>query len=169
MSARREPGGDAAPVEIVVDGRRHLVGADPETPLLWVLRDLLGILGPKYGCGLGVCGACTVLEGTSSLRSCRLTLREAAGRSFTTIEGLDPAGAHPVQQAWLEEDVAQCGYCQGGMILEAVALLARTPHPTDEQIDAGMYGILCRCGTYARVRRAVRRAVEIAENRPPRS
>ena len=152
--------------ELEVDGRRHRVEADPEMPLLWVLRDLLGRLGPKYGCGLGVCGACTVLEGNRALRSCRLPLRDAAGRSFRTIEGLDPNAAHAVQRAWLEEDVAQCGYCQGGMILEAVALLARTPNPTDAEIDQGMHGVLCRCGTYQRVRRAVRRAAEIAATKP---
>ena len=150
------------PIELTVDGKLYRVDDDAATPLLWVLRDRLGILGPKYGCGLGVCGACTVLEGERSVRSCRVTLADAAGRSFTTIEGLDPTGAHPVQRAWLEEDVAQCGYCQGGMILEAVALLAEHPNPTDAEIDAGMYGVLCRCGSYARVRKAVRRAAELA-------
>ncbi|HLF56170.1 MAG TPA: (2Fe-2S)-binding protein [Thermoanaerobaculia bacterium] len=158
MSDERE-----SPFELVVDGRRYPVDADPETPLLWVLRDRLGKTGPKYGCGLGVCGACTVLEGDTAVRSCRLSLGEAAGRSFVTLEGLDPRGEHPVQRAWLEEDVSQCGYCQGGMILETVALLARNPHPTDDEIAAGLYGVLCRCGTYARVIRAVRRAAELSD------
>jgi len=149
-------------VEFEVDGRKQRVADDPETPLLWVLRDRLGIVSPKYGCGMGVCGACTLLEGDRTVRSCTLPLRLAAGRSFTTLEGLAPKALHPVQRAWLETDVSQCGYCQGGMILEAVALLARSPQPTDEEIDTGLYGVLCRCGTYARVKRAVRRAAEIA-------
>lgn len=154
--------GTRATIELEIDGRRHRVDDEPETPLLWVLRDRLGIVGPKYGCGMGVCGACTLLEGDRTVRSCTLPLRLAAGRSFTTLEGLDPEALHPVQRAWLETDVSQCGYCQGGMILETVALLARTPQPTDEEIELGLYGVLCRCGTYARVKRAVRRAVELA-------
>jgi isoquinoline 1-oxidoreductase alpha subunit len=147
--------------ELVVNGEPRRVEADPEMPLLWVLRDRLGLVGPKYGCGLGACGACTVLEGERARRSCLLTLREAAGRSFTTIEGLDREGRHAVQRAWVELDVAQCGYCQGGRILGAVALLAPRPNPSDAEIEAGMHGVLCRCGSYQRVRRAVRRAVEL--------
>jgi isoquinoline 1-oxidoreductase alpha subunit len=161
VSGRRSP-----VFEIVVNGERHRVSDPAETPLLWVLRDRLGLTGTKYGCGLGVCGACTVLEGTKSVRTCVTTLGEAAGRSFTTLEGLAPDGSHPVQRAWLEEDVSQCGYCQGGMILETVALLAEKPAPTDEEIDAALYDVLCRCGAYARVRKAVHRAAELLRREP---
>jgi isoquinoline 1-oxidoreductase alpha subunit len=146
---------------LTVNGERRDVEAVPETPLLWVLRDRLDLTGTKYGCGMGLCGACTVLDGTTAIRSCTLPIERAAGRSFTTIEGLSPEMTHPVQRAWIEEDVAQCGYCQSGMILETVALLAATPHPTDEEIDAALYDVLCRCGTYVRVRRAVHRAAEL--------
>lgn len=152
--------------ELVVDGRRHRVEIEEDVPLLWVLRDQLGVLSPKYGCGIGVCGACSVLEGDRTVRSCRLPIAEAAGRTFVTHEGLDPEGRHPVQRAWIEADVSQCGYCQGGMILEAVALLARNSEPTDDEIDAGMHGVICRCGTYARVRSAVRRAGRLAREAP---
>jgi len=143
---------------LTVNGQTHRIEAEEDTPLLWILRDRLGLLGTRYGCGIGVCGACTVLEGSETVRTCRLWIRSAAGRSFTTIEGLSPDGSHPVQRAWIEEDVSQCGYCQSGLILAAVALLERTPHPSAEEIDAALSSTLCRCGTYARVRRAVRRA-----------
>lgn len=143
---------------ITVNGRSHRVEAEEDTPLLWVLRDQLGLLGTRYGCGIGVCGSCAVLEGDQTVRTCRLWIRSAAGRSFTTIEGLSPDGSHPVQRAWIEEDVSQCGYCQSGMILAAVALLRRNPHPTAADIDAALSSTLCRCGSYQRVRRAVRRA-----------
>lgn len=143
---------------ITVNGRIHQVEAEEDTPLLWVLRDQLGLLGTRYGCGIGVCGSCAVLEGDQTVRTCRLWIRSAAGRSFTTIEGLSADGSHPVQRAWIEEDVSQCGYCQSGMILAAVALLRRNPHPTAEDIDAALSSTLCRCGSYQRVRRAVRRA-----------
>lgn len=149
------------PFKLEVNGRWYDVLAHEDMPLLWALRDSLGLTGTKYGCGLGVCGACTVLEGTRSLRSCQLPMRLAAGRSFTTIEGLSAEGSHPVQRAWLDEDVAQCGYCQAGMILEAAALLAGKPAPSDAEIQAALDGVLCRCGTYARVRRAVRRAAAL--------
>ncbi len=137
---------------------REVETADPDMPLLWVLRDRLGLTGTKFGCGMGVCGACTVLMAGEAIRSCQTPVSGAAGRRFTTIEGLSPDGGHPCQKAWLAEDVAQCGYCQPGMILEAAALLARTPRPTDADIDRAFDGHVCRCGTYARVRRAVRRA-----------
>ena len=143
---------------ITVNGAERTVEAEGDTPLLWVLRDSLELTGTKYGCGIGVCGACTVLEGTETVRACRVSLDQADGRSFTTIEGLDAGGLHAVQQAWLDEDVPQCGYCQSGQIMSAVALLAQTPAPSDAEIDAAMYGNLCRCGTYNRIRRAVRRA-----------
>lgn len=145
---------------LTVNGRERTVEASGKTPLLWALRDHLGLFGTRYGCGLGICGSCTVLEGTESRRSCQIPLEQAAGRSFTTIEGLSPDGSHPVQRAWLEEDVAQCGYCQSGLILETVALLETNPDPTDAEIDAALDGVLCRCGTYFRVRKAVRRAAQ---------
>jgi len=139
---------------LLVNGEWRSVVAHEDMPLLWALRDLLGLTGTKYGCGLGVCGACTVLEGNASRRSCQLPMHLAEGRSFTTIEGLSTEASHPVQRAWLEEDVAQCGYCQSGMIMAAAALLKQTKNPTDEQINAAMTNI-CRCGTYARVREAI--------------
>lgn len=160
MSGRAE-----SEFRLVVDGREHRVEAPGEMPLLWVLRDRLGHFSARYGCGLGVCGACTVLEGERTVRSCQLTLAGAEGRSFTTLEGLSADGSHPVQRAWIEEDVAQCGYCQTGMILETVALLAEHPDPDDAQIDAALYDVLCRCGTYARVRRAVKRAARLLRER----
>ncbi len=146
---------------IQVNGRIHDVQSDEEMPLLWALRDVLGLTGVKYGCGLGLCGACTVLEGTRSLRSCLVPMRAAEGRSYTTIEGLSADGSHPVQRAWIEEDVAQCGYCQAGMMLEATALLAEKPAPTEHEVDAALDGVLCRCGSYGRVRRAVLRAARL--------
>jgi len=152
---------------LIVNGHEETVRAHPETPLLWVLRDRLELRGTRYGCGLGVCGACTVLEGSTALRSCQIPIERAAGRSFTTIEGLSVDGSHPVQRAWIEEDVSQCGYCQSGMILETVALLAEHPDPTDAEIDAALYDVLCRCGTYIRVRRAVRRAAALSRQPTP--
>lgn len=146
---------------LTVNGRPQTVDAEPETPLLWVLRDALGLTGTKYGCGEGVCGACTVHEDGRALRACLLPIADAAGRSFVTIEGLSPGGTHPCQQAWLEEDVAQCGYCQPGMIMTAAALLHAIPSPSDAEIDAAMARSVCRCGTFARMRRAIRRAAEL--------
>jgi isoquinoline 1-oxidoreductase alpha subunit len=143
---------------LTVNAARRTVEQDPDTPLLWVLRDGLGLTGTKYGCGVGVCGACTVLERGREVRSCQLPISQAAGRRFTTIEGLSHNGEHPCQKAWIEEDVAQCGYCQPGMILAASALLARQPHPTDEEVDRVFSEHVCRCGSYQRVRNAVRRA-----------
>jgi isoquinoline 1-oxidoreductase alpha subunit len=147
---------------LIVDGRERLVEAPGEMPLLWALRDRLGLTSARYGCGLGVCGACTVLEGSAARRACQISLADAEGRSFTTLEGLSADGSHPVQRAWIEEDVAQCGYCQTGMILETVALLARHHDPDDAQIDEALHDVLCRCGTYTRVRRAVKRAAQLA-------
>lgn len=143
---------------IVVNGRTERVDAEPEMPLLWVLRDRLQLWGTKFGCGLGVCGACTILDGQRAIRACSVRIAEANGRSFTTIEGLSPDTSHRCQRAWLEEDVAQCGFCQPGMIMEAVALLAERPQPTDADIDDAFRGHVCRCGTYTRLRRAVHRA-----------
>jgi len=146
---------------IVVNGTRRGVDAPPDMPLLWALRDLLGLTGTKYGCGAGVCGACTVREGAQTLRSCRLTVAEAAGRSFTTIEGLAAAGGAEVQQAWIDADVAHCGYCQPGMLLAASALLESTSPVDDATIEQALDAHLCRCGSYPRIRQAVKRAVEL--------
>lgn len=147
--------------EIVVNGERRALDTEPDTPLLWTLRDSLGLTGTKFGCGAGICGACTVLEGTTALRSCQLSIAQAAGRSFTTIEGLSPDGSHPCQRAWLQAQVSHCGYCQPGMILEAVALLSRTRHPSDGDIDATLVDHVCRCGSYPRVRLAVHLAARL--------
>jgi len=134
---------------------------DPQMPLLWMLRETLRLTGTKYGCGMGQCGACTVLLDGAAVRSCSIPVAAIAGKSITTIEGLSRDSSHPVQQAWIAEQVAQCGYCQSGQILSAVALLARNSNPTDEEIDAAMAGNLCRCGTYLRIRRAIHRAAQL--------
>lgn len=144
--------------DLTVNGVRHAVEADDDTPLLWLLRDNLGLTGTKFGCGVGVCGACTVLENGKALRACQIAASEAASRSFVTIEGLSPDVSHPCQRAWLAEEVAQCGYCQAGMIMTACALLHDNPNPSDEQIDHVMSDSVCRCGTYPRMRKAIRRA-----------
>jgi isoquinoline 1-oxidoreductase subunit alpha len=146
------------PVTLVVNGARRRVDLPADTPLLWVLRDSLGLTGAKYGCGAGHCGACTVHLDSVAVRSCTIPVTGAAGKRITTIEGLSRDGSHPVQRAWMAEDVAQCGYCQAGQIMAAAALLRSNPRPTDEQIDAAMSGNLCRCGTYQRIRAAVHRA-----------
>jgi len=145
-----------------VNGRQLTVDAPEDMPLLWALRDLLGLHGTKYGCGIGQCGACTVHIDGSAERSCITTLEEAAKARITTIEGLSPDGSHPVQAAWQEIDVPQCGYCQSGQIMTAAALLAHTPHPTDQEIDGAMDGNLCRCGTYLRIREAIHKAAAIS-------
>jgi len=147
-------------IALTVNGvERSVEVADPATPLLWVLRDQLDLVGAKFGCGIGQCGACTVLVDGSAVRSCSLPVSAAAGRAVTTIEGLAKDGAlHPLQEAWIAEDVAQCGYCQAGQIMSAAALLAVHPSPSDAEIDASMAGNLCRCGTYLRIRKAIKRA-----------
>ena len=143
---------------LVVNGDHHDIDVDADTPLLWVLRDTLGLTGTKFGCGIGACGACTVhLDGVAT-RSCTLAVKAASGKSITTIEGLARSGGSRLQNAWLIEDVAQCGYCQAGQLMSAAELLARTPDPSDAQIDAAMAGNVCRCGTYQRIRRAIHRA-----------
>jgi isoquinoline 1-oxidoreductase alpha subunit len=151
-----------ATIELTVNGQSRSFTGDPDTPLLWVLRDHLGLTGTKFGCGVGVCGACTVLSRGQAVRSCQLPAREAAGGAFTTIEGLSPDGSHPCQRAWLVEDVAQCGYCQPGMILTAAALLGTRPRPTDAEIDEAISGLICRCGTYLRIRKAIHLAARLA-------
>jgi isoquinoline 1-oxidoreductase alpha subunit len=143
---------------LIVNGKSHTVHLAPETPLLWALRDTLVLTGTKFGCGIGVCGSCTVLLEGAPVRSCQVSVADAAGRRITTIEGLSPNGTHPVQRAWIAEEVPQCGYCQPGQIVAAAALLDRRPRPTDAEIDDAMDGILCRCGTYERIRRAIHRA-----------
>ena len=142
---------------LVVNGASRVVDAQADTPLLWILRDDLGLTGTKFGCGQSLCGACTVLLDGEPIRSCQTTLQAAAGHKVTTIEGLSAKGDHPLQRAWVEDQVPQCGYCQSGQLVAAAALLQKTPHPTDAQIDAAMDGILCRCGTYGRIKRAIRR------------
>ena len=145
-------------MKLSVNGAQREVDAPADMPLLWVLRDLLGLTGTKFGCGVAQCGACTVhLDGTP-LRSCVTPVSAAVGKKITTIEGLSPDGTHPVQRAWAELDVVQCGYCQSGQIMAAAALLAAKPDPTDADIDAAMSGNICRCGTYQRIRAAVHRA-----------
>jgi isoquinoline 1-oxidoreductase alpha subunit len=143
---------------VTVNGEQHRVDADPDMPLLWALRDLLNFTGTKYGCGMGVCGACTVHENGVAVRSCQVLLSTTSGKSYVTIEGLSAQGDHPCQRAWVEEDVSQCGYCQAGMIMQAAALLRSKPQPTDREIDAEMSEHVCRCGTYQRMRRAIHRA-----------
>jgi aerobic-type carbon monoxide dehydrogenase small subunit (CoxS/CutS family) len=142
---------------LLVNGRRQEVRATPETPLLWVLRDELGLTGTKFGCGQSLCGACTVHLDGQAVRSCQTPVSEAAGHRITTIEGLSAAGEHPLQKAWIAEEVPQCGYCQSGQLMAAAALLAKNPRPSDADVDDAMKGILCRCGTYNRIRRAIRR------------
>ena len=149
-------------ITLRINGERRELDADPAMPLLWALRDLAGPTGTKYGCGRALCGACTVHLDGAPVRACVTPLYAAEGRSVTTIEGLSPDGSHPVQVAWSELDVVQCGYCQSGQIMSAAALLATTRRPTDEDIDAAMGGNLCRCGTYQRIRAAIKRAAELA-------
>ena len=152
-----------------VNGKDRTADVDPETPLLWVLRDSLGLAGTKYGCGMALCGACTVLADGAPIRACSTPVRNVTGQAITTIEGLakSPGELHPLQQAWIEHDVPQCGYCQAGQLMSAAALLARTPRPTDQDIDAAMAGNICRCGTYQRIRAAIHSAAgQLAQEKP---
>ena len=149
-------------VTFTLNGRPHEVDVSDDTPLLWALRETLHLTGTKFGCGIGQCGACTVHVNGAPVRSCQLPVAGAAGAELTTIEGLSPDGSHPVQIAWVEEQVPQCGYCQSGQIMSAVALLAQTSRPTDEDIDRAMTGNVCRCGTYNAIRRAIHRAAELS-------
>jgi isoquinoline 1-oxidoreductase alpha subunit len=148
--------------KLKINGKVHQVNVEEDTPLLWAIRDTVGLTGTKYGCGIQQCGACTVLIGKRPVRSCGITVGEVAGKDITTIEGLSEDSKHPVQLAWIEEQVPQCGYCQSGQILTAVALLSRDKNPTDETINRRMNG-LCRCGTYPRIKKAIRRAGKIME------
>ena len=141
-----------------VNGRERTVDAEPAMPLLWALRDLLNMTGTKYGCGIGMCGACTVHLDGQAVRSCQTPVTSVGSRKVTTIEGLSSDGSHPVQRAWIAEQVPQCGYCQSGQIMQASALMAKSPHPTREQIDQAMTGNICRCATYQRIRLAIERA-----------
>ena len=143
-------------ITLKVNGQSRSFDGDPTTPLLWYLRDELNMTGTKYGCGAGLCGACTVHLNGDAIRSCGMSMSEVADKSVTTIEGLDPAGQHKVQKAWRAVNVPQCGFCQAGQIMNAAALLAKTPNPTDAQIDDGMSGNICRCGCYQRIHEAVR-------------
>jgi len=150
-----------AATKFTLNGKVQTVDVSPEMPLLWVLRDTLGMTGTKFGCGMALCGACTVHVNGNAVRSCVTPVSTVAGKNVMTIEGLSADGSHPVQQAWIEEDVPQCGYCQSGQIMATVALLAKKDKPTDGDIDEAMRGNICRCGTYSQIRRAVHRAAEI--------
>ena len=147
-------------ITLLVNGSSYEVDVDPTTPLLWVIRDYVGLKGTKYGCGIAQCGACTVHLNGAPVRSCVLPVQVAAGQEITTIEGVGADGLHPVQQAWIDEQVPQCGYCQSGQIMAAVALLEQNPAPADADIDQAMAGIVCRCGTYPRIRKGIKRASE---------
>ena len=147
-------------INLMVNGKAVTVEAEPDTPLLWVIRDELNLTGTKYGCGIAQCGACTVHIDGQPTRSCVTPASAVQGRKITTIEGL--GGAHPVQEAWREVDVPQCGYCQSGQIMSAAALLAKTPHPSDADMDAAMRGNICRCGTYQRIRAAIKKAAGVS-------
>jgi isoquinoline 1-oxidoreductase subunit alpha len=145
-------------IEFMLNGKAQSLDVDPDMPLLWAIRDIAGLTGTKYGCGKALCGSCTVHVDGNPMRSCAVSVSAAAGKSVTTIEGLSPDGNHPVQKAWRELNVPQCGYCQSGQIMSAVALLARNPKPSDEEIADAMSGNICRCGTYTRIRKAIHRA-----------
>ena len=148
-------------ISLTVNGKPYNVDVAPDMPLLWVVRDVIGLTGTKFGCGLSQCGACTVHLDGNAVRSCSIPASTAAGKKVTTIEGLSPNSSHALQIAWIAEQVQQCGYCQSGQIMSAAALLAKTPKPTDDQINAAMNGNICRCGTYQRIHRAIKRAAGV--------
>jgi aerobic-type carbon monoxide dehydrogenase small subunit (CoxS/CutS family) len=156
-------------ITLSINGESRALDVDPSTPLLWVIRDYAGLTGTKFGCGIAQCGACTVHVDGSPVRSCVMPASAVVGRQITTIEGINSGedSLHPVQQAWIDEQVPQCGYCQSGQIMAAAALLERTPAPTDADIDAAMSGIVCRCGTYPRIRKGIKRAAAIANSEVP--
>jgi isoquinoline 1-oxidoreductase alpha subunit len=145
-------------IQLKVNGTNQSFPGDPQMPLLWYLRDVLGLTGTKFGCGASLCGACTVHKNGKAIRSCVTPMSSLAGAEITTIEGVGGSGLHPVQKAWIQHNVPQCGYCQSGQIMQAISLLAKTPKPTDEEIDDGMAGNICRCGTYQRIRAAIKDA-----------
>ena len=147
---------------IKINGKKQQIDVDPNTPILWLLRDHLNLVGTKYGCGIAQCGACTVHLDGKAVRSCQLRVAQVGDKSITTIEGLSKNGDHPVQQAWLEHDVPQCGYCQAGQIMSAAALLKENPNPSDGDIEAGMHGNICRCGTYTRIKAAIKTAADLS-------
>jgi isoquinoline 1-oxidoreductase alpha subunit len=153
-------------ITLEINGQSHHLDIAPDTPLLWALRDTIGLTGTKYGCGMAVCGACIVHLDGEPIRACVTPISGATGKKVTTIEGLSADSSHPVQRAWVVEEVPQCGYCQSGQIMAAAALLAKRPHSTDADIDQAMAGVLCRCGTYQRIRKAIHRAAELNEVRP---
>ena len=155
--------------KLTVNGKPFTVDVPDDMPLLWVIRDVLNLRGTKYGCGIGQCGACTVHFGGRAVRSCQTPVAAADNAQITTVEGLSPDGSHPVQLAWAEFDVPQCGYCQAGQMMSAAALLAKTPKPTDQDIDAAMNGNICRCGTYLRIRQAIHKAASLAANHAART
>lgn len=147
-----------ASIKLKVNSKEYTIDADPKMPLLWALRDLVGLTGTKYGCGIAQCGACTVHMGGNPVRSCSIPVSTAVGKDILTIEGLSPDTSHVVQKAWIQEQVPQCGYCQSGQIMSAVSLLSKNPNPTDAQIEAAMQGNICRCGTYPRIKKAIKTA-----------
>ena len=147
-----------AKISLNINGKKHEVDIDPKTPVLWVLRDHLDLVGTKYGCGMAQCGACTIILDGTAVRSCVMPVSSVANKKITTIEGISENGDHPVQKAWLEHDVPQCGYCQAGQIMTAVALLEKNPKPSDDEIATAMNGNICRCGTYLRIKAAVKTA-----------
>ncbi len=147
-------------IKLNVNGKLHKLDVDPETPLLWVLRDHLGLVGTKYGCGMAQCGACTVHLDKTAIRSCMTPVQQVGKSNVTTIEGLGGTGDHPLQKAWIEHDVPQCGYCQAGQIMQAASLLNENPHPTDAEIENAMSGNICRCGTYTRIKAAIKTAAK---------
>ena len=148
-------------IELTVNGTKRTFSGDPEMPLLWYVRDLLEMTGTKYGCGMGLCGACTVHLNGTAVRSCQTTMKAAAGKSIVTIEGLSATADHPLQKAWRNHNVPQCGYCQSGQIMQAASLLKQKPKPTDADIDSAMQGNICRCGTYQRIRAAIKEAAGV--------
>ncbi len=150
-----------AAYQLSINGKTYNINADPTMPLLWAIRDLANLTGTKYGCGIAQCGACTVHLNGTPVRSCSIPVSAAAKQKITTIEGLSDDNTHPLQQAWISEQVPQCGYCQSGQLMAAAALLKRTPHPSDQDIDTAMQGHICRCGTYARIRQAIKTAAQL--------
>jgi len=155
-----------AEIKLIINEKEHTVDVEPQMPLLWVIRDFANLTGTKFGCGMSQCGACTVHLDGKPIRSCTFPVVVVQKQKITTIEGIAMDNSHPVQKAWIEEQVPQCGYCQSGQIMSAIALLEKNQHPTDEDIDTAMAGNLCRCGTYRRVRKAIKKAAEMMKNNP---